>query len=84
MLVVLITLLSHLILYAIEPRPFMDGGHPFFVLGPRCGDEEMGVSDWREKHRRNPDCRVDWEQDLLLRTYTRETWPRWWWDLIPL
>ncbi|HET7328199.1 MAG TPA: hypothetical protein VFJ14_13040 [Nocardioidaceae bacterium] len=77
-----ITLATHVVLYAIKPRPFMDPSAPWYVMGPHCGDADIPVSQASEKQAINPACRHDWQAELLGRTYTRATWPQWPWELL--
>ena len=80
---VVVTLLSSLVLHAIMPRPYMDPEPPWFTLGPNCGDKGMEMTSVEEKRAANPDCSSpgSWSHTMFGKTYTKETWPDWWWEL---
>ena len=81
-LLVVLTLATHVVLYAIKPRPLMDPSAPWFVMGAHCGDADIPVSRASQKQAINPACRYDWQVGLLGKTYTRDTWPQWPWELL--
>jgi hypothetical protein len=68
-------LLSRVVLFAIEPRPYMDPSPPWFAMGPHCGDED---------NKADPGCTGpgSWRVELFGKTYSKATWPHWPWELL--